>query len=63
MSLAERVSALEDWDFSRDSSPAATDRRRKLSYNPLPAAWVHPEDNKPPVPAFEVSPAKRLSMF
>jgi hypothetical protein len=63
MSLAERVSALEDWDFSRDASPAAQERRRKLSYNPLPAAWVNPEDNKPNVPAFEVSQTKRLGMF
>jgi hypothetical protein len=59
MSLAERLSALEDYESIREPSPAG-DRRRKLSFNPIPRDWVPPEDNPPPVPAFEVSQAKRI---
>ena len=59
MSLAERLSALEDYESIRDPSPAG-DRRRKLSFNPIPRDWVPPEDNPPPVPAFEVSQARRI---
>ncbi|KAF2666438.1 MFS general substrate transporter [Microthyrium microscopicum] len=60
MSLAERLSTLEDYEWSRDPSPAAQDRRRKLSFNPVPARWVPPKDEPPPVAAFEVSSTKRI---
>jgi hypothetical protein len=60
MSLAERLGALEDYESLRELSPGP-DRRRKLSYNPLPAKWQPPQENKPPVAAYEVSAAKRLS--
>jgi hypothetical protein len=62
MSLAERLSALEDYESIRELSPGpGSDRRRKLSYNPLPAAWVPPQETPEPVGAFEVSSAKRLA--
>jgi hypothetical protein len=63
MSLFERLSAMEDYESIREASPAAGERRRKLSFNPVPAKFLPPlEDAPPPVPAFEVSPAKRIGM-
>jgi hypothetical protein len=61
MSLAERLSALEDYESFRELSPGP-DRRRKLSYNPLPAAWVPPTEQPPPVAAFEVTSTRRLGI-
>lgn len=62
MSLAERLGTLENYeDFARELSPGpGLDRRRKLSYNPLPAKWVAPEEAPPPIAAFEVSTTRRL---
>jgi hypothetical protein len=59
MSLAERLSALEDYEHLRDPSPVGS-QRRKLSFNPIPRRWAPPEENPPPIPAFEVSQAKRI---
>jgi hypothetical protein len=61
MSLAERLSAIEDYESIREPSPAG-ERRRKLSFNPIPAEWVPPEEMSPPVGAFEVSEGKRIGI-
>jgi hypothetical protein len=52
---------MEDYESIREASPAG-ERRRKLSFNPVPAKWVPPEETPAPVPAFEVSAARRISM-
>jgi hypothetical protein len=62
MSLAERLSVMEEYECLRDPSPAGASRR-KMSFNPLPAKWVPPEENVQPVGAFEVSSTKRIGMF
>jgi len=62
MSLAERLSTLEDYESIREASPIG-ERRRKLSFNPVPMKWVPPEDQPPPVPAFEVSAKKRIGLY
>jgi hypothetical protein len=62
MSLAERLSALEDYESIREPSPVG-ERRRKLSFNPIPSGWVPPEEIPPPVPAFEVSQVKRIGAY
>ncbi|KAF2458418.1 major facilitator superfamily domain-containing protein [Lineolata rhizophorae] len=58
MSLAERVSSMEEYDRWRDLSPTGG-QRRKLSFNPV-GTWVPPAAHEEPVGAFEVSPAKRI---
>jgi hypothetical protein len=59
MSLAERLSAMEDYDSLRELSPAGG-RRRKLSFSPAPAAWLPPEETPEPIGAFEVPATKRI---
>lgn len=61
MSLAERVSSLEDYDrWSRRSSMSpAGSQRRKLSFNPV-QTLVPEHKAEVPVGAFEVSKAKRI---
>ena len=58
MSLAERLSVMEEYESLRDPSPVGA-ARRKMSFNPLPAKWVPLEENAQPVGAFEVSSTKR----
>ncbi|KAF2093762.1 MFS general substrate transporter [Rhizodiscina lignyota] len=61
MSLAERLSTLEDYDrLSRRSSMSpAGSQRRKLSFNPVDT-WVPEHTAEVPVGAFEVSKTKRI---
>ncbi|KAF2841045.1 MFS general substrate transporter [Patellaria atrata CBS 101060] len=58
MSLAERVSTLEEYDRWRDLSPNGG-QNRKLSFNPV-NTWLPPMNEENPVAAFEVSKAKRI---
>ncbi|KAF1990212.1 MFS general substrate transporter [Aulographum hederae CBS 113979] len=57
MSLAERVSSMEEFDRWRDLSPTGS-QRRKLSFNPV-GTWVPPAANEEPVGAFEVGKVRR----
>jgi hypothetical protein len=61
MSLAERLSVMEEYESLRDPSPAGSGRR-KMSFNPLPAKWVPPGVHEHPVGAFEVSSTRRTGM-
>lgn len=59
MSLAERVSTMEEYDSPwRELSPAGS-QRRKLSFNPV-GSWLPDEVLEEPVGAFEVSKTKRI---
>ncbi|KAK3076119.1 hypothetical protein LTS18_013863, partial [Coniosporium uncinatum] len=58
MSLAERVTPMEEYDRWRDLSPTGS-QRRKLSFNPV-GTWVPPAASEEPVGAFEVSTTKRI---
>ncbi|KAE9981834.1 hypothetical protein EG327_006090 [Venturia inaequalis] len=59
MSLAERVSTMEEYDSPwRELSPAGS-QRRKLSFNPV-GSWLPEEVLEEPVGAFEVSKTKRI---
>jgi len=59
MSLAERLSTMEEYDSPwRELSPAGS-QRRKLSFNPVDN-WVPPVAEEEPVGAFEVSKTKRI---
>jgi hypothetical protein len=56
MSLAERLSSMEDYESIREPSPSSEQGKRKLSFNPIGSTEVHEE----PVGAFEVSKTKRI---
>jgi hypothetical protein len=59
MSLAERLSSMEEYENSwRDPSPAGS-QRRKLSFNPV-GEWLPPVVLEEPLGAFEVSKTKRI---
>jgi hypothetical protein len=59
MSLAERVSNMEEYDSPwRGNSPAGSDRR-KLSFNPV-GEWLPPATLEEPIGAFEVPKTKRM---
>ncbi|KAF2421249.1 MFS general substrate transporter [Tothia fuscella] len=59
MSLAERLSSMEEYEPSwREASPAGSDRR-KMSFNPV-GEWLPPAALEEPVGAFEVSKTKRI---
>jgi hypothetical protein len=62
MSLAERVSVMEEYESllspMRDRSPAGS-QRRKMSFNPVDG-WTPPHILDEPVGAFEVSRVKRI---
>ena len=62
MSLAERVSVMEEYEsLLRDRSPAGS-QRRKMSFNPVDG-WTPPHVLDEPVGAFEVPKMKRVCMF
>lgn len=59
MSLAERLSSMEEYESIREPSPSSEQGKRKLSFNPI-GEWVPPEAHEKPVGAFEVSKTKRI---
>jgi hypothetical protein len=62
MSLAERLSVMEEYEsLLRDRSTAGS-QRRKMSFNPV-EAWTPPHVLEEPVGAFEVPKTKRICML
>jgi len=59
MSLAERLSSMEEYEGSRELSPIGEGRIRKLSFNPI-GEWVPEVTREEPIGAFEVPKSKRI---